>query len=158
MLGFFFINLVSISKVVEFQNFGFEMGYFRFLLLSAVLVAFALGAPQEKEEDVATVADDKTDADSEDKSAVVVADETWETWLSENTSNIVLGTIGVVLIIGGITLASYYFYFRTNYQSGLEGKSNEGINDPYGYQYRDYSTQGQVPGYPNQYYSTSIGR
>jgi len=125
------------------------------MLLLAALVALALAAPQEKD-DAAVAVDAAEKADEAGKkSGVIVKDQTWETWLSDNTLNIVLGTLGTVFVLGGVSLASYYYYFRHYYEV-----KTEPIVDPYsgGYQYRDYTASAQVPGYPNQYYSTSIGR
>jgi len=126
-----------------------------------VLIALAAAAPSEESNDKAAVApaDDKSD-DAGKKSGVVVADQTWETWFSQNTWNIATGVIGVVILVGGISLAFYYFYYLRYYSyKGDQGGVQAAAADPYaGYTYRDYSSQAQVAGYPNQYYSTSIGR
>jgi len=134
------------------------MGVFRFLLLGAILVALAVGAPQEKDA-VAVVAEDKVDEPKKSGTGVVVADETWDTWLKENAWGIAGGIGGAVLIIVGLSVGGHYFYQA--YYHKLTGNANEGAAyvDPVGgYQYRDFSAQNQVPGYPNQYYSSSIGR
>jgi hypothetical protein len=130
------------------------MGLLRTLGLGLLVVTFlglALAAPSDKEEKTeVAVASPKSDtAKNVEERAVLVSDQTWDTWVSNNAWSIATGTLGTVFLIGGLGLAFYYFYFLNYYGYSA---------DPYtAYNYQQYPA-GSTAQYPSQYYASNVAR
>lgn len=87
-----------------------------FIILALVLVQ-ALAAPSEGDAVTSSEGDSKkvekatVDKKAEDRN-VLVADDTWNTWLSSSTWNIATAGLAVAFILGGAGLF-YYYYVTT---------------------------------------------
>jgi len=139
------------------------MTFLRFILLTSVIIAIALGAPADESTAVAVApapAVDKpavpattaTADKKEDSKGVVATHQGWETYLSGPTWQVLSGALGSVLLIGGFGLAYYYYYFHLQ-DVNYSGSSTGGTYAPVGTYYSN-----PAPGYAQQQYYSPMAR
>jgi len=126
------------------------MTLIRFVLLTAVLIAVALGAPSDEKtekdkSETTAVAEKKTDVVDR---GITATDQSWDAIFSPATWNILGGAFGSVLLLSGVGVALYYFYYlqhfaATEYHTGTGGVFNQAY--PY------TTPTGTAAGYQNYY-------
>jgi hypothetical protein len=113
------------------------MGKFLYMLVLLVLVAGAFAAPKEESDSKAaeSAAPAKKETSVEERN-VLVADDTWNTWVKSSSWTIITGSLGAVFLLAGLGVGFYYYY----YVNAAHVYDNNNIGTPNAYNgYQQYS-------------------
>jgi len=122
------------------------LGFLFIGILTLTCAAPAEPAAEDKPSTAVAVKSDEP-AKKVDERAVVVSDQTWDVWFNQNAWSIALGTLGVLLIGGGLAVGSYFAVYKYNlYQA------EHYPNTPYQF------SQSAYPQYTAQYYTPANAR
>jgi len=121
------------------------MGKFLYFLVLLVIVAGAFAAPKEESaetKEVASTEPKKASSATAEERNVLVADETWNTWMKSSSYNIMIASLGTVFVLAGFGVVFYYVYYvNYNRNAPYDNSNFQGTPNSYGsYNYPQSTT------------------